>query len=129
MQNSIPLFLQRTVEDLQNLSDVSVELLTHSQHDGWTVPISVLADDDGEISPQLMLPCANNEQRMRKAAVFAFKRDGACLRGHHQAEPPHTKIYTTTGQDQDEVWATLRCAAIDFTKGVSNDTLDSPLQN
>ena len=114
-----------------NLNDggfLTVELLTQSQDDGWTVPISVLANDDGEVAPELMLECPDHGLRMRRATVFAFKRESEHVCAVViESEPPHTKIFATTGHNQDEVWLTLRCAALDFSKGVRSDTLDSPL--
>ncbi len=125
---SIPLFLRVTVEDLKHLKGLTVELLTQSQEDGWTVPISVLANDDGEVAPELMLDCPDHGLRMRRATVFAFKRESEHICAVViESEPPHTKIFTTTGHNQDEVWVTLRCAAVDFSKGARSDTLDSPL--
>lgn len=129
-QNAAPDFLQETIEGLRHLRGITVELLTESQEDGWTVPISALADEDGEIRPKLMTLGSNNEQRMRRAAVFAFK----CATEHVcavviESEPLHTKIYTTTGQSEFEMWTTLKCAALDFVKGAHNEALDSPLSD
>ncbi|WP_157673138.1 hypothetical protein [Curvibacter sp. AEP1-3] len=127
-QEVIPLFLQDTVEDLKQLKGLTVELLTESLEDGWTVPISVLANSDGEVAPELMIDCPEHGLRMRKAAVFAFKRKSEHLCAVViEANPPHTKIIPTTGQDENEVWLTLRCAAVDFSKAAPSDTLDAPL--
>lgn len=126
--NAIPLFLGSTVEDLKHLKGLTVELLTESQDDGWTVPISVLADDDGEVTPRLMIPCPTMGLRMRKAAVFAFKRESEHLCAVViESEPPHIKLFPTTGHDPEEVWLTLRCAAVDYSKGAQSDTIDEPL--
>lgn len=125
---SIPLFLHTTVEDLKQLKGLTVELLTESQDDGWTVPISVLANDDGEVAPQLMVQCPELGLRMRKAAVFAFKRESDHLCAVIiESAPPYTRIFTTTGNDPEEVWLTLRCAAVDLAKGARSESLDSPL--
>lgn len=125
---SVPLFLRETVEDLKQLKGLTVELLTESQDDGWTVPISVLANDDGEVAPQLMLQCPELGLRMRKAAVFAFKRESDHLCAVIiESAPPYTRIFTTTGNDPEEVWLTLRCAAADLAKGARSESLDLPL--
>ncbi len=125
---SIPLFLRGAVEDLKQLKGLTVELLTKSQDDGWTVPISVLANDDGEVAPQLMLQCPELGLRMRKAAVFAFKRESEHLCAVIiESDPPYTRIFPTTGNDPEEVWLTLRCAAVDLAKGARGESLDSPL--
>lgn len=127
-QQLIPLFLQDTVKSLQQVSGITVELLTQSHHDGWTVPISVLADEDGEVSPELMLTSNDGGTRMRRVALFAFKKsEEQICAAVIEAEPPYTKIYAVTGQDADEVWATLRCATIDLAKGMQSDTHESKL--
>lgn len=126
--SSVPPFLRSVVTALSRLEEISAELLTQNQYDGWTVPTPAIADNDGEISPHLMLPCTANGVRMRKAAVFALKRDM-----NHiylvviEAEPPYTKIYTTTGQIQTNVCKTLRCAAGDFARNAQSDVFNSPL--
>lgn len=127
-RDTIPLFLQHTVEDLRQVTAQTVELLTESHEDGWTVPISVLANEDGEVDARLMHDCPTSGPRMRKAAVFAFKQSSehVCAVVIESA-PVYTKVFSTTGQDQNEVWQTLRCAAVDFIKGAPSDTLDSPL--
>lgn len=126
--DSIPLFLRNTVEDLKQLKGLTVELLTESQEDGWTVPVSVLSNDDGEVTPQLMLQCPEHGLRMRKAAVFAFKRESEHLCAVIiESAPPYTRIFTTAGNDPEEVWLTLRCAAVDLAKGARSESLDSPL--
>lgn len=121
--NSVPPFLRNTVAALGRLEGVSVELLTQSQHDGWTAPISVLANLDGEVDPRLMIVNTNGELRMRRAAIFALKRKS---KHWHivviESEPPHTKIYPATTR-QDEAFAKMRWAAIDFAKVDQSDTL------
>lgn len=123
-----PNFLQKTVVGLSHLKGITVELLTASQDDGWTVPISVLADEDGEISPKLMISAPDNALRMRRAAVFAFKRETEHICAVViESDPLHTKIYTTTGLDAAEIWTTLKCAALDFVNDAHNEALDMPL--
>jgi hypothetical protein len=128
--NSVPPFLRSTVATLHQLATASIELRTRSQDDGWTVPVSVLADMDGEIEPKLMIATLDGKLRMRRAAIFLLKRETMCL---HivtiESEPPHIKIHITTAQDKDNVWATLRFAAIDLIKGIQSDNLESALAN
>lgn len=127
-QNPAPDFLQETIDGLRHLKDITVELLTESQEDGWTVPISVLADEDGEIHPKLMVSDAGDALRMRKASVFAFKRGAEHVCAVViEFDPIHTKIYTTTGLDSEEIWSTLKCAALDFVSDAHNDATDMPL--
>lgn len=120
--NSVPPFLRNTVTALIQLEGVAVELLTQSPHDGWTMPISVVANLDGEIDPKLMIEDTAGELRMRRAAVFALIRHA---KHEHfvaiESVPTHIKIYEATWQDQ--AWATIRRAAIDMIKGGQSDSL------
>jgi hypothetical protein len=127
-QVTAPDFLKKTVAELSHLKGITVELLTASQDDGWTVPISVLANEDGEINPKLMISGVDDELRMRRAAVFAFK----CATEHIcavviESESLHTKIYATTGLDTTEIWTTLKCAALDFANDAHNESLEMPI--
>lgn len=126
--NLVPVFLQSTVNELDKLSEVSVELLTDSQDDGWTVPISVLSDDDGEVNPKLMIAFESEQMRLRRVAIFALKRESRhiCIVVIESEPPAHTMQYDTTGQNLEELWSrTLRCAADDFIGGALNEAIDS----
>lgn len=118
----IPVFLRVAVHELRIVQDVTVELLTESEHDGWTVPVSVLANDDGEIDPRLFTSNPDENSRLRRASVFALKRaeEHVCL-AVIESIPVHMKLYPTTGQDSEEVWETLRCAVVDYLKGPDSD--------
>jgi len=113
----IPEFLRDTVFQLRFLQGMTVELLTESNRDNWTVPVSILSDEDGEISSQLFISASDGSSRLRRASVFAFKRgeEHVCA-VVIESEPVHMKLYPTTGQDSEEVWQTLRCAAVDFVR-------------
>ncbi|MDP3651680.1 MAG: hypothetical protein Q8R67_08360 [Rhodoferax sp.] len=126
--DAIPTFLREIVADLQSVQNIEIELLTESQHDGWSVPISLLANEDGEINPQLMIVDTHGTSRMRRASVFAFKRDveHVCAVAI-ESSPVHVKIYTTTGETSGEVRDTLRCAAVDFLRGSTSDLETSSL--
>ncbi len=110
-----PEFLRSTVEELKRLRGIDVELLTQSQHDGWTVPVTMLSNDDGEIDRGLFFDPDSGMLNLRRAAVFALKRNG-----EHvslviiESSPIHVKLYPTTGIDPQEIWATLQCATGDF---------------
>jgi hypothetical protein len=119
----IPEFLRETVFQLQFLQGITVTLLTESCLDGWTVPISILSDEDGEIDSQLFVLEPDGSSRLRRASVFEFKRgeEHVCS-VVIESEPVRRKLYPTTDQDSDEVWRTLRCAAVDFLKRQDEDT-------
>ena len=114
-RKSIPSFLQQTIAGLQEIEGIRIELLTQSDEDGWTVPVSVLCDEDGVINPKFFLD-DNTENRLRRACVLAFstKCDHLCA-VLIEANPVHIRLYPTSGLDPDEVWLTLQCAAEDFS--------------
>jgi hypothetical protein len=110
-----PEFLRSSVEELKRLQGINVELLTQSEHDGWTVPVTMLSNEDGEINPGLLSDFGGDNLSLRRVAVFALKRD----REHVslvivEAAPVHMKFYPTAGNDPEEIWATLQCASSDF---------------
>lgn len=114
-QKAIPAFLREIIEDISGLKSIRVEILTVSEHDGWTVPVTMLSDDDGEIDVRLFLNFEDLSARLRRACVIAFSKHSEQLCAVIIESPtPHIKLYPTTGQTSDEVWCTLRCATTDF---------------
>jgi hypothetical protein len=101
----IPEFLRETVFQLQFLKGIAVTLLTESCLDGWTVPISILSDEDGEIDSQLFVMEPDGSSRLRRASVFEFKRGEEHICSVViESEPVHRQLYPTTDQDSAEVW-------------------------
>lgn len=122
--NSVPTFLQSTVAYLMRLEGITVKLLTQSQHDGWTVPISVVADVDGEIDPKLMIEDNTGKLRMRKAAVFSLKRDSkGWLLVIIEHDLLHAAIYMTAEQHEEEIRSSLLRATVDFINKDANKPL------
>jgi hypothetical protein len=118
----IPEFLRATITDVSSLTGFKIELLSASEDDGWTVPVTLLSDEDGEIDTRLFLESAEGVQQFRRACVLAFKKDAEHLCAVViEADRPHIKLYPTTGQDAEEVWQTLRCATSDFLTHREND--------
>lgn len=115
--NSVPEFLRSTVAEIHMLEGIGIELLTESAEDGWTVPVTLLSDADGEIDPRLFVEETNGKSRPRRASVFAFSRDGRHICATViEAAPIHVKLHPTTGQDPEAVWQPLQNASIDFLK-------------
>ena len=112
--SKIPELLRASIIELKQVGGVEIELLTESDDDGWTVPVSILSDQDGEINDRLFVE-DHQATRLRRACVIAIKRDAEhiCV-VLIEDEPIQFRLYPTTGQDPSEVWATLRCAASDF---------------
>ncbi len=111
----IPEFLRATITDVSSLTGFDIELLSASEDDGWTVPVTLLSDEAGEIDARLFLELAEGVQQFRRACVLAFKKDAEHLCAVViEAELPQVKLYPTTGQDSEEIWHTLKCATSDF---------------
>lgn len=107
--------MRATITDISTLTGFEIELLSASEDDGWTVPVTLLSDEDGEIDTRLFLESAEGVQQFRRACVLAFKKDAEHLCAVViEADVPHVKLYPTTGQDSEEIWQTLKCATSDF---------------
>lgn len=114
-QQPVPEFLRDTVKELMQLQGLHIELLTESEEDGWTIPVTILSNEDGEIDLRLCVEEKTGELRLRRTSVFALKRDQEQVSAVFiESSPVHMKLYPTTGDDPGEVWQTLLCAAGDF---------------
>lgn len=67
-----PEFLVPVVEALKQLSDVRVEVLTACGKDGWTLPVPIIADGDGEIDPRCFRAQESETHRPRRYGAFAI---------------------------------------------------------
>lgn len=124
--NKVPGFLRDIVTYLSKLKGMEVELLTASDEDGWSVPITALSDEDGEINLRLFIYSSSEILRLRRASIFALK----CGNEHLsvaviESAPLHIKLYTTTGGDADEVNRTLSCVVRDFLHRPESEALHS----
>lgn len=110
-----PVFLRQTIDELARLNGFDIELLTESDEDGWTVPITALSDKDGEIDLQLFLSGPDGMLRLRRVSVFAIKRGKEHLSVVFiEAWPVHIKIYATSGQSANEIYETISCSVADY---------------
>lgn len=120
--DSVPEFLRSTVAEIRMLEGIGIELLTESAEDGWTVPVTLLSDADGEIDPRLFISNEGDPSRLRRASVFGFSKGEEHLcAAAIESSPIHIRLYPTTGQDPGEVWQTLRCAAVDFINPLNKE--------
>ena len=120
-----PEFLQDAVEQLMQLQGIHVELLTESEDDGWTIPITMLSNEDGEVDLNLCIEETVDYLRLRRAAVFSLTSNNEHVSlVFIEASPVHIKLYPTTGSDPTEIWLTLKCAAADFICGRVSESQD-----
>jgi hypothetical protein len=114
-QRPVPAFLRDAVKELMQLQGLHIELLTKSEEDGWTIPVTILSNEDGEIDLGLCVVENTGNLRLRRTAVFALTRDQKHVSAVFiESSPMHMKLYPTTGDDPEEVWRTLECAAGEF---------------
>jgi hypothetical protein len=110
-----PVFLRQTIDELARLNGLDIDLLTESDEDGWTVPITALSDKDGEIDLQLFINGPEGMLRLRRVSVFAIKRDKEHISVVFiESWPVYIKIYTTNGQSANEIYETISCAVADY---------------
>lgn len=60
MEYPPPEFLRKIVEELAFLDGFDIQLLTDNEEDGWTIPITVLVNEDGEIDPCFFIKVGEN---------------------------------------------------------------------
>ncbi len=68
-----PEFLRPVLRELLQETGIQVELLTCSNEDGWSIPVAILANEDGEIDPRLFVGSCEMESRLRRLAVFELR--------------------------------------------------------
>lgn len=111
----VPDFLREIVDELKSLENFNIELLTESAQDGWTVPITALANTDGEIDMRLFVEIGENQLRERRVAVFsvALKHEQVTV-VVVESDPIHIKLYLPLESGELDLWEMLHCAAADF---------------
>jgi hypothetical protein len=110
-----PDFLHEIIGELKALEGFTIELLTESDEDGWTIPITVLANEDGEIDMCFFVAIEGSRLRERRIAVFSVARGSECIAVVAiEAEPVHMKLYLPSEVGLSGIWNILHCAAGDF---------------
>jgi hypothetical protein len=71
----IPDFARHTIEQLNQIKGLKVELITDSDDDGWSIPLTVLADEDGECDPTLFLQDYSANLRVRRMVSLTASRN------------------------------------------------------
>ncbi len=112
---SIPQFLSEAIEALSILDGLDIDLLTESDEDGWTVPITALSDEDGEIDLRLFVDGEGEILRLRRASAFGVRRGQVHVSVVFiESSPLYIKVYPTNGRSLDEVWDTLHKAGAHY---------------
>jgi hypothetical protein len=110
-----PGFLRPIVQELCTLHDVTVELLTESDDDGWTVPISIIANEDGEIHSNQFVQADGENTRLRRASAFLLQHSEkkTCL-VVIESTPAYFTCHPIVRSVHNEVSLIFRRAAMDF---------------
>lgn len=125
-QRPVPDFLIDVVAELKQLTEVDVELLTESEEDGWTIPLTVLVNEDGEIDSSLFIKIGENQLRERRVAVFSVAYETECVKiVAIESSPVHVKLYLPSNNDETDLLKTLDCAAADFISRPEPKTEDA----
>ncbi len=110
-----PDFLREIVDELASLEGFNIQLLTNSEQDGWTIPITVLVSEDGEIDVSLFVEISANQLRERRVAVFSVAYETEYVKiVAVESSPVHMKLYLPSNDDETDLPKTLDCAAADF---------------
>lgn len=114
-RRQLPPFLKMPIEEALLIKGIDIEVLTSSDDDGWTVPVTLLADEEGEIDSRLFLDSAKGISSLRRACVLAFreaKAKGALV--IIEAYPPHISLHFPAADGEDPLRDVLGRATADF---------------
>lgn len=110
-----PDFLHEIVDELECVEGFNIQLLTDSEYDGWTIPITVLVSEDGEIDVSLFIEINANQLRERRVAVFSVTYETECVNiVAIESSPVHMKLYIQSDNNEKDLLHTMLCAAADF---------------
>ncbi|MBQ0937902.1 hypothetical protein [Ideonella paludis] len=118
-----PEFLQPILDAFLQLEGVEAHLLTDSEDDGWTIPMTTLIDEDGVIESRLMIEAPGAMRPRRLAAFLLGSQSDRLTTVFIESEPLFPLAYPAELCDAEEAHATLVCAAKDFLR-----RLDLPQQ-
>ena len=110
-----PEFIREFLEELLAVTGIDITLLTEGEDDGWSIPVPLITNDDGEVEPKLFLmdPIENN--RLRRICVLSLKDE----KDHHlmgilEGNPNFSKLYPTIKSDDTNLLAVLKLTTEDY---------------
>lgn len=109
-----PEFIRETLEELLTVEGIDITLLTESEDDGWSIPVPLVTNDDGEVESKLFL-MDSAQNRLRRICVLSLKDD----RDHHlmgiiEGNPNYSKLYPTIKSDDTNFLLALKLTVEDF---------------
>lgn len=91
-----PEFLLEFIEELQRHHAGQITLLTASEEDGWTVPVPLVCNEDGEIDERLFCNESDKISPLRRLAALALSESNAKkILVVIEASPIWSKLYKT----------------------------------
>lgn len=115
-----PAFLEHAVKALSTLHDASVRVLTASRDDGWSVPMPMIADEDGVLDEHLLVP--DDEHRLKRVAAFAISsKEASTLLMVHEATPPVSFAVPLENKSDEAIQRAIQAATGAFIS-VQNGT-------
>jgi hypothetical protein len=108
-----PAFLDHAVKALSSLNDASVRVLTASRDDGWSVPMPLIADEDGVLNEHLLVP--EDGHRLKRVAAFAVSsKEASTLLMVHEASPPISFAVPLENKDDEAIQRAIQAATEAF---------------
>ncbi|HWV04074.1 hypothetical protein ACTJK6_16245 [Ralstonia sp. 22086] len=115
-----PAFLEHAVKALSTLDDASVRVLTASRDDGWSVPMPLIADEDGVLDEHLLVP--DDKHRLKRVAAFAVSsKEASTLLMVHEASPPISFAVPLQNKGDEAIQRAIQAATEAFIS-VQNGT-------
>jgi hypothetical protein len=118
-----PEFLREFIEELKCNHESAIRLLTASQEDGWTVPVPLIYDDDGEIDHRLFFDINHQHPRLRRISVLLIMGvETQTMMVIIEATPPFQFNFSTFKIDRHSTFQAIQTTIIHFlTLKDSND--------
>ncbi|MHA6884171.1 hypothetical protein [Ralstonia pseudosolanacearum] len=108
-----PAFLEHAVKALSTLNEASVRVLTASRDDGWSVPMPLIADEDGVLDDHLLVP--EEEHRLKRVAAFAVSsKEASTLLMVHEANPPMSFAVPLENKSDEAIQRAIKAATEAF---------------
>lgn len=113
--DSAPDFLHGLLSKLISIPDLSMTLMTESHHDGWSVTINAMQDDNRAIDNRLYLQDGNSK-RVRRACVVHIedKSRSLGLLVLLEATPTQTYLLRELSANDEGISLALEAAAMKF---------------
>ncbi len=110
-----PEFIREFLEELLAVTGIDITLLTEGEDDGWSIPVPLITNDDGEVEPKLFIVDQTENNRLRRLCVLSLKDD----KDHHlmgilEGDPNFSKLYPTINKEDTNLLTVLQLTAQDY---------------